>query len=250
MASTWSWVTNRKVRAERGLQVLQLRAQRLAQLGVEVRQRLVHQEHRRVAHDRPADRHPLHLAAREPVGLAVEQVPDPQHLRRPRDPPLDLVGRRRCAPPTSAGTPGSAAPCSAGRASSTGRPAPRRAAPRSSRAVSSPPIETVPASGISSPAISRSVVVLPAPVGPSSTKNSPSAMVSVSSSTARVPAEALADALQPDLSHAPSPISSTSPVAASKKCTCGASSARPDRIARRPHEAARGARLEVAARRA
>jgi len=35
----------------------------------------------------------------------------------------------------------------------------------------------VPASGASSPAISRSIVVLPAPVGPSSTTNPPSGTV-------------------------------------------------------------------------
>ena len=133
--------------AERALQVLQLRAQHLAQLGVEVRQRLVHQEHRRVAHDGAADRDPLHLAAGELVGLALEQVLDAQHLRRPRDPPLDLVGGEVAHLRLAAGTPGSAAPCSAGRASSTGRPAPRRAAPRSSRSASSPPMLIAPGVG-------------------------------------------------------------------------------------------------------
>ncbi len=47
-----------------------------AQLGVEVGERLVHQEHRRVAHDRATQRHALALAARERLGLAVEQVAD------------------------------------------------------------------------------------------------------------------------------------------------------------------------------
>ena len=43
-----------------------------AQLRVEVGQRLVHQERLRVAHDRPAHRHPLPLPARQRLGLAVE----------------------------------------------------------------------------------------------------------------------------------------------------------------------------------
>src|SRR3954451_25489545 len=49
---------------------------------------------------------------------------------------------------------------------------------------SRPPIDTRPRSGRSSPATSRKVVVLPAPVGPSSTTNSPSATVRVRSPTA------------------------------------------------------------------
>src|SRR6266851_668384 len=51
---------------------------------------------------------------------------------------------------------------------------------------SRPPIDNCPRSGVSSPATRRSVVVLPAPVGPSRTTNSPSPTVSVSSATAAV----------------------------------------------------------------
>src|SRR5687768_3706483 len=47
-------------------------------------------------------------------------------------------------------------------------------------------MNTCPLSGRSRPATRRSVVVLPAPVGPSSTTNSPSAMVRSSSLTAVV----------------------------------------------------------------
>src|SRR6476646_3949548 len=43
-----------------------------------------------------------------------------------------------------------------------------------------------PAAGCSSPAIRRSVVVLPAPVGPRSTKNSPSLMVRSIAATAAI----------------------------------------------------------------
>jgi hypothetical protein len=53
-----------------------------AQLGVEVGQRLVHQEHLRLAHDGPAHRHPLPLAAGERAGLAVEELGQVEHLGR------------------------------------------------------------------------------------------------------------------------------------------------------------------------
>ena len=72
------------------LQVLELGAQRLAQLGVERRQRLVHQEDARLAHDGAADRDALHLAAGQPVGLAIEQMLDAQRLGGARDAILDL----------------------------------------------------------------------------------------------------------------------------------------------------------------
>ena len=57
---------------EVALQPGDLRAHLHAELGVEVRQRLVHQEHRRLTHDRPTHRHPLALAAGQLAGLAVE----------------------------------------------------------------------------------------------------------------------------------------------------------------------------------
>ena len=47
-----------------------------------------------------------------------------------------------------------------------------------------PPMKMSPLSGWSSPEISRKVVVLPAPVGPSNTTNAPSGMVIVTSSSA------------------------------------------------------------------
>src|SRR5262245_27987041 len=52
---------------------------------------------------------------------------------------------------------------------------------------STPPIETVPSVTSSSPAIIRKSVDFPQPDGPTSTMNSPSATVSVTSSTARTP---------------------------------------------------------------
>ena len=50
------------------------------QLGVEVGQRLVHEEHLRLAHDRAAHGHPLALAAGELLGLAVEQRAELEHV--------------------------------------------------------------------------------------------------------------------------------------------------------------------------
>jgi hypothetical protein len=64
-----------------------------AQLGVEVRQRLVEQEHRGRAHERPADGDTLPLAARELLGPAVEVGIDPEGARGRRDLAADL-GRR------------------------------------------------------------------------------------------------------------------------------------------------------------
>ena len=60
------------------------------QLRVEVRERLVHQEGRRLANDRPAHRHPLALAAGELARLALEQVAHSKDLGRLGDLGLDL----------------------------------------------------------------------------------------------------------------------------------------------------------------
>ena len=54
------------------VQLLDLGAHLHPELGVEVRQRLVEQEHLRVAHDRAPHRHPLALAAGELARVAVE----------------------------------------------------------------------------------------------------------------------------------------------------------------------------------
>ena len=69
-----------------------------AELRVEVRQRLVHQAHRRLGHDRPPQRHALLLAARKLRRAPRQQVPDPQHRRRPLQPELSFGCRPRCAP--------------------------------------------------------------------------------------------------------------------------------------------------------
>ena len=65
-------------RAEASVQARELRAHVHAQLRVEVRERLVHQECERLAHDRAAHRHPLALATGEGRRPPVEQVVEPQ----------------------------------------------------------------------------------------------------------------------------------------------------------------------------
>ena len=112
--------------AEVLVQLLDLGAHVDAQLGVEVRQRLVEQEHIRIAHDRAAHRDALALAAGELARLAVEQLARSAGasatsatalvalgLGRPCASP----GRRRCSAPRS---------CS-GRARSSGTPSRCRA---------------------------------------------------------------------------------------------------------------------------
>ena len=68
--------------AEPLVQLLQLDAHLHAQLGVEVGERLVEQEHAGVAHDGAAQRHALALAAGELARLALEEVADAEDLGR------------------------------------------------------------------------------------------------------------------------------------------------------------------------
>ena len=64
-----------------------------AELGVEIGERLVHEEGRRVAHDRAAHRHALPLAARQGSRLALEELVDAEQLGGASDPPSPLVLR-------------------------------------------------------------------------------------------------------------------------------------------------------------
>ena len=57
---------------EPSLELRELRAHLDAELGVEVGERLVEEEHRRLANDRATHRHSLALPARELPRLAVE----------------------------------------------------------------------------------------------------------------------------------------------------------------------------------
>ena len=76
------------------MEALDLDAHLGAQLGIQVRQRLVEQEHLRIAHDAPAERHPLLLAAGQLLRLALQQFVQPEHAGGAVDRRLDLGFRR------------------------------------------------------------------------------------------------------------------------------------------------------------
>ena len=76
IASTWSCGDVDRGGAHLLVHLLDLDAHLHAQLGVEVGQRLVEQEHLGVAHDGAAHGDALALAAGELLGLAVEQLLD------------------------------------------------------------------------------------------------------------------------------------------------------------------------------
>ena len=63
----------------------------IAQLCIQVGQRLVKQEHLGLAHDGAANRHPLALPARQGCGLALQQVLDAQQACGIQHPALDLM---------------------------------------------------------------------------------------------------------------------------------------------------------------
>ena len=75
------------------VQLLDLEPHLGAQLGIEVGERLVEQEHADLLDQRPADGDALALAAGELRRLAVEQRLDLQQLGRPGDAALDLGAR-------------------------------------------------------------------------------------------------------------------------------------------------------------
>ncbi len=79
--------------AEPPLQLLELGPCVGADLGVEVRQRLVHQEQRGLADDGASERDALLLPARQLMRLARDERLDPEHARDARDPPRDLLTR-------------------------------------------------------------------------------------------------------------------------------------------------------------
>jgi hypothetical protein len=64
-----------------------------AQLGIQVRQRLVHQERLRLAHDGASHRHPLPLAARQRPRLLLELILEPQRPGRLAHAAVDLLAR-------------------------------------------------------------------------------------------------------------------------------------------------------------
>jgi len=60
------------------------------ELRIEVRERLVHEERLRLAHDRAPHRDPLALATRQLGGLALEEIREPEELRDLVHPRADL----------------------------------------------------------------------------------------------------------------------------------------------------------------
>ena len=79
-------------RVKAHLQVLKRGPHRLTQFGIQVGKGVVHQEPMRLAHDGPTNGHPLHLAARQPIGLAVQKMLDPPGPRGIGHPLFDLGG--------------------------------------------------------------------------------------------------------------------------------------------------------------
>ena len=82
IASTWSWVTYRNVLSSRACSSTSSARVSPRSLASRLRQRLVHAEHRRVAHDRPGEGDALALAAAELAGLAVEQAVEAERRGR------------------------------------------------------------------------------------------------------------------------------------------------------------------------
>ena len=80
------------------LELVDLRPHLHAQLGVEVRERLVHQERLRLSHECAAHRDALALPARESLRLALQVLLDLQGLRRVPDALLDLLLRHLVEP--------------------------------------------------------------------------------------------------------------------------------------------------------
>ena len=77
-------------RAEPPLELENLRARLDTQRGVEVRERLVHKEGGRFAHDCAAESDPLALSAGELPRLALEEAVEPEHFCRLLDTTFDL----------------------------------------------------------------------------------------------------------------------------------------------------------------
>ena len=68
--------------------------QRFSELSIEIRQRFVEQKELWPTYDRPANRHPLHLPARELRRRPIEQVFNTQKPRRPIDALVDFSLRQ------------------------------------------------------------------------------------------------------------------------------------------------------------
>ena len=121
----------------------------------------------------------------------------------------------------------------------------RTKTPSAGADISLPSIAMLPRSGVSRPAISLSVVVLPQPLGPRMTMNSPSAISSETSSNGRCCAEALREAA--DLAFERHRVSCRHPGQASGRRPAGEGAGRPapeKAEAARGHLARQGTRAE------
>ncbi len=168
--------------AELALQLADLHPHLLAQLGVEVARAARRAAARRAGWRAPWPAPPV-AAGRPRAGAAGGR-------HSPRGGPATALPRPggRCRPWAACAsrgrTPRSRPPSCAGTARSSGTPC-RHCASTGGRVVTSLPANfTCPAVGSMKPATMRKVVVLPQPEGPSSTRNSPSLMLSETSRTA------------------------------------------------------------------
>ena len=155
----------------------QLEAQLLPHLGVDVGERLVEQDEVAAGDERARERDPLLLPAAHLAGVLPLELGDADEVEDAPDALRDLLLLASAGP--AAGTRRSGRPSCAARARTTGRSsragaarAERRRRARTRRR-SRRGSRSSPASGCSRPAMERSSVVLPQPLGPSSTTNSP-----------------------------------------------------------------------------
>ena len=172
--------------AEPLVQLVERRPHGHAQLGVQVGQRLVHQEGLRLADDGPAHRDPLPLAAGQRGRLALEVRLQAEHLGGLVDPALDLVLGRLAQLQAEREV------LLDGHVRVQGVVLEHhRDVPVLRRQVVDHPVadRMVPPVISSSPAMDRSAVDLPHPDGPTRTMNSPSLISRFRSSRALTPPE-------------------------------------------------------------
>ena len=172
-ASSGSWVTWTAGDAELLEEVAHLDGQAVVQVAVERAQRLVEQEQARLGREGAGQRHPLRLAPGQRghlAALVAGQADQREQLGHPR---VDLGAWPALHPQAEADV--AARRRGAGTAGCPGTSARSRRWWGGTPARSSPSHATRPASGRSSPAITRSRVVLPPPLGPCTATISPSA---------------------------------------------------------------------------
>jgi len=168
--------------AEAALQVADFAAHLRAQLGVEVGERLVEQQHAWLDDDRARERDALLLAARElmrHLPLVGGKSHQREHIGDGSD---DLVAIEALDPQAIGKR--SRTPRGAETARSSGTRIRCCVSFASTAVTSRSPMKISPALGSWKPAIIRSVVVLPQPEGPSSVISSPGATSRLTSRTA------------------------------------------------------------------